>query len=157
MPKADRMPSHRSHLRKISVFTALFLLRFIAMASIAFQAALTGMGFNKVTREFFTLNGINCSVDLTRMLPKDVTLWVSQSARTSAPVRGANIADGILFPFFSMKKLRAYRSWSLYRAHCLMPLTENAFTPELQVQWVDHGDMLASEPEFDDDSFTTKS
>ena len=123
------------------------------MASVDFQAFLVTMGFSAATRAFLALNGAFSSNELVRMSPKDLTLWVSQSARTSAPTRGANVEDGTFFSFFSLK---ACCSWSIHRSHCGPPLTEDAFTAELQRTLVDHCDTLAGETEFDDNLMNTK-
>jgi hypothetical protein len=51
-------------------------------ASLDFQAALEAMGFNPVTRVFFTHNGILSSTHLINwMLPKELAAWMSQFAR----------------------------------------------------------------------------
>jgi hypothetical protein len=122
------------------------------MASPNFQAALATMGFNAATCGYFTLNGVNSSAELIWMLPKELTTWVASSTRTGAPIRGAAIEDGILFPFISLKSLCAHRAWSLCRSVCGLPLTEDAFTDPLRLQWVDQGNMLAGETEFDADT-----
>jgi hypothetical protein len=144
--------------RPISSFSITFCVNFhvfffvLVMASPDFQAALTTMGFNAATCGYCTLNGVNSSTELIRMLPKELTTCVASSARTGAPMRGAAIEDGILFPIISLKSLRAHRAWSLYRSVCRLPLTEDAFTDPLCLQWVDQGDMLAGETEFDTDT-----
>ena len=56
--------------------------------------------------------------------------------------RGANIEDGTLFPFLSLKSSWAHCSWSLCGSHFSLPLPEDTFTDELCSAWPDRSHAL---------------
>jgi hypothetical protein len=121
------------------------------MVASPFDSALERMKFNEATRQQFELNGIVSLDELTMMLPAELESWVANTRKSSSSggpsTRGSDPKDAILFPFVSMKKLRAYRAWAIYRKACGLDEIPDGFTAALQEAWISHFQIVSEEKE----------
>jgi hypothetical protein len=130
------------------------------MADIAFADALGRIGFNARARELLAQQGFSTLADLCNLavgevdpLMKHLASWKATGA-VVAGVEGQAQALPPVFPFLSIRKLKALRLWAQYKIERGQEAIATEFVDAVIVKWTNHLVELhdEQEAEADDDN-----